>query len=60
MRMTDLYAPYAPIAGSIASFLKRCRREGITIEAALAAYDEYIGDLRLLCRHAAGLALERT
>ena len=32
MRMTDLYAPYAPIAGSIASFLMRCRREGVTIE----------------------------
>lgn len=59
MRMTDLYAPYAPIAGSIASFLTRCRREGITIEGALAAYDEYIGELAKSMRPAAAAAKNR-
>ena len=59
MRMTDLYAPYAPIAGSIASFLMRCRREGVTIEGALAAYDEYIGELAKSMRPAAAAAKNR-
>lgn len=59
MTAIELYSAYMPIAGSIASFLTRCRREGITVEEALAAYDEYIGELAKSMRPAAAAAKKR-
>lgn len=54
------FALYADAGGVIASFLKRCRREGIhTIDAALAAYDEHIASLAQTMRPASVVAAAR-
>lgn len=48
---------YADAGGVIASFLKKCQREGIhTIDAALAAYDQHIASVAQTMRPASVVA----
>lgn len=54
------YTPYSLVAGSIISFLKLCRREGITsIDEAIVAYDEHIAAVAQTMRPATTVAAAR-